>query len=82
MKAALSILSLIIGVIGVGVFFNPVVEIICGVGGLIISIIAKDPKSSRVIRIVRYFGNSLAWLNIFWVCLEFGLKFAGINLFE
>lgn len=81
MKATLAIVSLIIGIVGLGVFFNPLIEIFCGVTGLVLSMIAKDPSSSKTTKIIRSWGNSLAWINIIWVCVEIGLKFAGINLF-
>lgn len=82
MKTVLSIASLVIGVVGLGVFARPVIEIICGVGGLTLAYFAKDPEAGAVIRGVRSWGNSLAWVNILWVCLEFALKIAGIDLLE
>ena len=41
MKKILAIAALVVGVIGLGVFFQPFLEIICGVGGLILAICAK-----------------------------------------
>ncbi len=67
--------SIIIGIIGLGLFFAPIPEIICGVGGLILSIIAKDKNASWFTDAVRRYGNYAAWLNIIWVCIELGLKF-------
>ncbi|MBR0024756.1 MAG: hypothetical protein IJP59_09130 [Muribaculaceae bacterium] len=81
MKKILAIASLVAGVIGVGVFFNPIIEIACGVGGLILSLLAKDANANSFFRHVRSWGNFLAWLNIIWVCVEFALQFLGINLF-
>lgn len=81
MKKYLSIASLAVGIIGLGVFFKPVLEIICGIGGLMLAIIAKDKKAGMIIDGIRHWGKCIAWLNIIWVCIEFGLKFAGINLF-
>ena len=81
MKKVFSIASLVVGVIGLGVFFEPVLEIICGVGGLVLSILGKDKNAGMVMAGIRSWGRNVAWLNIIWVCLEFGLKFAGIELF-
>lgn len=81
MKKVFSIVSLVVGVIGLGVFFEPVLEIICGVGGLVLSILGKDKNAGMVMDGIRSWGRNVAWLNIIWVCLEFGLKFAGIELF-
>ena len=81
MKKVSSIASLVVGVIGLGVFFEPVLEIICGVGGLVLSILGKDKNAGMVMDGIRSWGRNIAWLNIIWVCLEFGLKFAGIELF-
>ncbi len=81
-KTLLAYASITVGIIGLCLFFTPVLEIICGVGGLILSIIAKDKNASWFTDAVRKYGNYAAWLNILWVCIEFGLKFAGINLFE
>ena len=80
MKKVFSIASLVVGVIGLGVFFEPVLEIICGVGGLVLSILGKDKNAGMVMDGIRSWGRNVAWLNIIWVCLEFGLKFAGIEL--
>lgn len=73
--------SLIIGIIGLGVFFSPFLEIICGVAGLILSIMGKDKNARWFTDGVRRYGNYAAWINIIWVCIEIGLKFAGIDLF-
>ena len=81
MKKVFSIASLVVGVIGLGVFFEPVLEIICGVGGLVLSILGKDKNAGMVMDGIRSWGRNVAWLNISWVCLEFGLNFAGIELF-
>ena len=81
MKTFFSIASLIVGIVGLGVIFNPTLEIICGVGGLILSLVAKSKESAKIVRGIRNWGNYLAWINIIWVCIEFGLKCAGINLF-
>ena len=81
MMKVFSIASLVVGVIGLGVFFEPVLEIICGVGGLVLSILGKDKNAGMVMDGIRSWGRNIAWLNIIWVCLEFGLKFAGIELF-
>lgn len=81
LKTLFSYGSIIIGIIGLGLFFSPVSEIICGVGGLILSIMGKDKNATWFTDAVRKYGNYAAWLNIIWVCLEFGLKFAGIDLF-
>lgn len=81
MKKILSITSLAIGIIGLGVFFMPVLEIICGIGGLILAIIAKDENAGIIIDGIRHWGRNIAWLNIIWVCLELGLKLAGIGIF-
>ena len=81
MKKVFSIASLVVGVIGLGVFFEPVLEIICGVGGLVLSILGKDKNAGMVMDGIRSWGRTVAWLHIIWVCLEFGLKFAGIELF-
>ena len=81
MKKVFSIASLVVGVIGLGVFFEPVLEIICGVGGLVLSILGKDKNAGMVMDGIRSWGRNIAWLNIIWVGLEFGLKFAGIELF-
>ena len=81
MKKVFSIASLVVGVIGLGVFFEPVLEIICGVGGLVLSILGKDKNAGMVMDGIRSWGRNVAWVNIIWVCLEFGLKFAGIELF-
>ncbi len=40
MKNILSIASLVVGIIGISVFLNPVLEIICGGGGLVLTIFA------------------------------------------
>lgn len=81
MKKMLAIASLVVGIIGLGVFFQPVLEIICGIGGLILAICAKDKNAGTIIKAIRSVGFSVAWLNIIWVCLELGLKYAGIELF-
>ena len=47
MKKVFSIASLVVGVIGLGVFFKPVLEIICGIGGLVLSILGKDENTRR-----------------------------------
>lgn len=79
-KTIFSYASLIIGIIGLGLFFSPVLEIICGVGGLLFSIIGKDKNARWFTDSVRKYGNYAAWVNIIWVGIEFGLKFAGIDL--
>ena len=81
MKKVFSIASLVVGVIGLGVFFKPVLEIICGIGGLVLSILGKDENAGMVMDGIRSWGRNIAWLNIICACLEFGLKFAGIELF-
>jgi hypothetical protein len=81
MKKILSIASLIVGIIGLGVSFKPVIEIICGIGGLILAIIAKDKNAGMIIDGIRSWGRNLAWINIIWVCLEFGLGLVGIKIF-
>lgn len=81
MKKIFAIASLVIGVIGLGVFYKPVVEIICGGGGLILAIAAKDKDAGSVMDGIRHCGLYIAWLNIIWVCTEFVLKIAGIELF-
>lgn len=81
MKKILSIASLVVGIIGLGVFFKPVFELICGVGGLMLANFAKDKNASMVIDGIRSWGRNFAWINIIWVCLEIVLKFSGINLF-
>lgn len=81
MKTILSIASLIVGIIGIGVFSNPPLEITLGFGGLILSLLAKSDKLGKFVSGIRSWGNYLAWLNIIWVCIEYGLKFAGISLF-
>ena len=80
MKIVFSIASLVVGVIGLGMFFKPVLKIIRGIGGLVVSILGKDENTGMVIDGIRSWGRNVAWLNIIWVCLEFGLKFAGIEL--
>lgn len=80
MRNILAIASLVIGLVGIGVFFNPLIEIICGGGGLILALIAKNNNAGKIMRGIRSWGLSLAWINILWVCLEYGLKFAGIDL--
>lgn len=80
MKKVFSFASLVVGVIGLGVFFKPVLKIICGIGGLVVSILGKDENTGMVIDGIRSWGRNVACLNIIWVCLEFGLKFAGIEL--
>ena len=82
LKTLFSYGSLIIGIIGLGLFFSPVSEIICGVGGLVLSMLGKDKNARWFTDAVRKYGNYAAWLNIIWVCIEFGLKFAGIDLFN
>lgn len=74
--------SIIIGIIGLCLFFQPVPELICGVAGMILSIMAKDKNASWFTDAVRNYGNYAAWINIIWVCIEIGLKFAGIDLFN
>jgi len=81
MNKVLSIASLVVGMIGLGVFFKPVIEIICGVVGLVLAIFAKDPEAGHVIDGIRHWGLNFAWVNIIWVCIEFGLKLTGIDLF-
>ncbi len=81
MKKFFPVASLVVGIIGLGVFFKPVIEIICGVGGLILAIAGKDESLGRVMEGIRYWGRNIAWINIIWVCLEFGLKMFGIELF-
>ena len=81
MKNFLAIASLVVGGIGLGVYFQPVYEIICGGAGLILALCAKNEKAGTVMKAVRSVGLSLAWINIIWVCLEFGLKKAGVDLF-
>lgn len=81
MKKILSIASLVLGVVGLGVFFKPVIEILCGIGGLILAIMGKDENAGMVMDGIRHWGRNIAWLNIIWVCLELGLKFVGIELF-
>lgn len=77
----LSIASLVIGIIGLTVFFQPALEIICGIGGLVLAIMGKTPDESKLIYGIRSCGHSFAIINIGWVCLEFALKFLGFNLF-
>lgn len=81
-KTILAYGSIIIGIIGLCLFFQPVPEIICGVAGMVLSIMAKDRNATWFTDAVRNNGNHVAWINIIWVCLEFGLKFAGIDLFN
>ena len=64
MKKVFSIASLVVGVIGLGVFFEPVLEIICGVGGLVLSILGKDKNAGMVMDGIRSWGRNIAWLNI------------------
>lgn len=80
-KVFLSYASIIVGIIGLCLFFRPIPEIICGVGGLILSYVAKDKNASWLTDAVRRYGNYAAWVNIIWVCIEFGLKFAGFDVF-
>jgi hypothetical protein len=82
MKKVFSIASLVVGVIGLGLYFKPIPEIICGIGGLILSILGKDKNADRAMNVIRSWGRNVAWVNIIWVCLEFGLKIAGIELFK
>lgn len=81
LKTLFSYGSIIIGIVGLGLFFAPVPEICCGVGGLLLSILGKDNNASWFTAAVRKYGNYAAWLNIVWVCIEIGLKLAGIDLF-
>lgn len=81
MKNFFAIISLVLGVVGLGVFFNPILEIICGIGGLIFAILAKNKDAGMVMNGIRYWGRNIAWLNIFWVCVEVVLMFVGISLF-
>ena len=81
MKKFLSIASLVIGIAGLSVFLEPVVEIICGVVGLCLALFAKDPNAGHIIDGIRYWGRNIAWINIAWVCLEVALKFVGIDIF-
>ena len=74
--------SIIIGIIGLCVYFKPVAEIFFGVTGMILSIAAKDKNATWFTDAVRSTGNYVAWLNIIWVCIEISLKFVGINLFN
>ena len=82
MKKAFTIASFVVGIIGLGVFFRPILEISCGIGGLICGLIGKDKNAGKGMKTLHSFGISFAWLNILWVCLEFGLKYAGIDLFS
>ena len=79
MKKVLSVVSVIIGIIGLFFFFKPVPEIACGVVGLITAILAKDKEAGMVIDAIRSCGLYLAWINIIWVCLEFALSSIGSN---
>lgn len=81
-KTLFSYGSIIIGIAGLGVFFNPVLEILCGITGLFLSIIGKDKNAKWFTDGVRRYGNYAAWINIIWVCIEIGLKFAGVDLFD
>ena len=58
MKKVFSIASLVVGVIGLGVFFEPVLEIICGVGGLVLSILGKDKNAGMVMDGIRSWGRN------------------------
>lgn len=80
-KKILAIASLIIGIVGLGVFQKPVLEIICGVGGLVLAILAKDKEESYAFRLIRNWGSYFAGLNIVWVCIEMVLKFFDIDVF-
>ena len=81
MKKFFSISSLCVGIIGLGLFFKPVLEIICGVSGLVFAILGKDKDAGVFMDGIRYWGRNIAWINIIWVCLEFALQYFGINLF-
>ena len=59
MKNILSIASLVVGIIGISVFLNPVLEIICGGGGLVLTIFAKDKNANMVISGIRSWGQYL-----------------------
>ena len=60
MKKVFSIASLVVGVIGLGLFFKPVLEIICGVGGLVLSILGKDKNAGMVMDGIRSWGRNVA----------------------
>lgn len=77
----LSILSLGVGIFGLTVFYKPPIEIGCGGGGLLLALLAKNKRTGKVISWIRSWGFYLAWINIIWVCVEFGLKAAGIDVF-
>lgn len=81
-KTVFSYGSIIIGIVGLGLFFKPVAEIICGVVGLVLSIVGKDKNAIWFTDAVRRYGNYAAWVNIIWVCIEIGLKLAGVDLFD
>lgn len=81
MKKIFSFASLAVGILGLGMFLRPVIEIICGVGGLLLSILGKESDAGMFVRAVRRLGRDIAWINIIWVCLEFGLKLAGFDIF-
>ena len=59
MKIVFSIASLVVGVIGLGVFFKPVLKIICGIGGLVVSILGKDENTGMVIDGIRSWGRNV-----------------------
>ncbi|MDE5785404.1 MAG: hypothetical protein K2H98_02635 [Duncaniella sp.] len=74
--------SIAIGIIGICIFFSPILEIICGVSGLILSIAAKDKNATWFTDAVRRYGSYAAWINIIWVCIELALKLCGIGIFN
>lgn len=82
MKKIFSILSLCVGIIGLGLFLKPVLEIICGISGLVFAFLGKDKEAGVIMEGICYWGRNIAWINIIWVCLEFGLKYFGVDLFQ
>ncbi len=81
LKKIFSIASLVVGIIGLGLFFKPVLEICCGIGGLILAILGRDKDAGTIMSAICDWGRNVAWLNIIWACIEFGLHFIGIDLF-
>lgn len=76
-----AIASLVVGFIGLCLFFNPIFGMVCGVVGLMFFLMVKDKYIGKVVGGIRTWGCYIAWFNIVWACVVFVLKLSGINLF-
>ena len=69
-KKHLAIASFVVGIIGFGIYFIPILEILFGIAAIVLAIMAKDPNLHKGLRFLRARGLDLGILNLLWVAVE------------